>query len=182
MSTTIEILDNSGVAVEVAIATPGPKGDPSAGAYIAAIDTGTDALASATVAQQVQIGTAVEGDGITLVDNALRFAEAGVYSITWSIQFASTGNAVHWAEVWHKLNGGDLANSGSRFDVPAVKSNVPGHAVGTVNLVLTIAANDELELWWVGQATTLSIQTFGPGTNPTRPAVPGIIITAQQIR
>lgn len=182
MSTTIEILDNSGVTVEVAIATPGPKGDPSAGAYIAAIDTGTDALASTTVAQQVQIGTAVEGDGITLVGNAMRFAEAGVYSITWSIQFANTGNAVRWAEVWARLNGGDVANSGSRFDVASVKSGVPGHTIGTVNLVLTVAANDQLALWWVGEATTLSIETFGPGSNPTRPAVPGIIITANQIR
>lgn len=182
MSTTIEILDNSGVAVEVAIATPGPKGDPSAGAYISAIDTGTDALASTTVAQQVQIGTAVDGDGITLVSNALRFAEAGVYSVTWSIQFTNTGNAIRWAEVWHKLNGNDVANSGSRFDVSAQKSGVPGHAVGTVNLVLTVAANDELALWWVGNGAGLSIESFPTGTAPVRPGVPGIIITAQQIR
>lgn len=183
MSTTIEILDNSGVSVQVAIATPGPKGDPSAGNYGSFLDVTDQPMASITTAQAVAIGTSLESDGVTLSANKIVFSETGVYSLIWSIQFANTdNNTIHLADVWHVLNGAAIANSSSRFDVPGAHSGNNGHVIGTVNLVQTFAAGDELQLFWVADSTQVSIETIPTQTSPVRPRTPGVILTVTQVR
>ena len=41
---------------------------------------------------------------------------AGVYKITYSIQFINSANAIHYATVWLKVNNVDIPNSATIFD------------------------------------------------------------------
>ncbi|MEN9885467.1 MAG: hypothetical protein RL758_45 [Pseudomonadota bacterium] len=183
MSTTIEILDSSGVAVEVAIATPGEKGDPSAGYYASIIDTTDQALASTTAGQAVALGTSLEADGITLAGNAVTFSTTGVYSVTWSIQFANAdNNTIRTADVWHVVNGAAIPDSNSRFDVPGAHGGKNGHLIATVNMVRTFNVGDDLQLFWVADSVTVSIETLAAEISPMRPGTPGVFLTVTQVR
>jgi hypothetical protein len=110
---------------------------------------------------------------------------AGVYKITFSLQFANTDNAQHDATVWLKNNGTDIADSTTTFTLQARKSaGVPALNVGYSEVVFEVAAGDEIELYW---ATEKAYNPVGPvdgvyifadtaQTTPyARPAIPSAI-------
>lgn len=86
---------------------------------------------------------------------------AGVYKITYSLQFVNTANAIHSAVVWLQKNGSDVANSATEFSIPARKSaSIPSYVCGYSEAVFEVAVGDEIELYW---ATDLA----GNPTTPT---------------
>mgnify|MGYP003336517382 FL=1 len=99
--------------------------------------------------------------GFTLgATSALASTYTGVYKITYSLQFVNTDNAVHDAYVWLRINGDDVANSTTNFSIPARKSlGVPSYVCGYSEVVTTITANDEIELYW---ATDKAYNSTGP--------------------
>jgi len=110
---------------------------------------------------------------------------AGVYKVTFSLQFANTDNAAHDATVWLRNNGTDIANSTTQFTLIARKSaGVPALNVGYSEVVFEVAAGDEIELYW---ATEKAYNPVGPvngvymfadtaQTTPyARPAIPSAI-------
>jgi hypothetical protein len=85
---------------------------------------------------------------------------AGVYKVTYSLQFANTANAAHDATVWLRNNGTDVANSTTQFTLQARKSaGVPALKVGYSEVVFEVAAGDEIELYW---ATEKAYNPVGP--------------------
>lgn len=118
--------------------------------HIAASDS-TDQYADGDdTPELVQWNTLESGYGWTL--NAPGSATAhfsGVYKITYSLQFVNTDNAQHTAFVWLQVNGIDVPNSTTAFSVPARKSNtIPGYVCAYSEVVFTINAGDEFELYW----------------------------------
>ena len=85
---------------------------------------------------------------------------AGVYKITFSLQFANTDNAQHDATVWLRNNGTDIPDSTTQFTLQARKSaGVPALNVGYSEVVFEVAAGDEIELYW---ATEKAYNPVGP--------------------
>lgn len=88
---------------------------------------------------------------------------AGVYKITYSLQFINTANAAHYATVWLKINGiTDVANSATKFMIPARKSATPGEEgfiCAYSEVTFTVAVGDTIELYW---ATDLAYNSTGP--------------------
>ena len=111
----------------------------------------------------------------------------GVYKITYSLQFVNTSNGIHFATVWLKVNGVDVANSASRFFIPARKSSSvgeEGYTVGYSEATFTIHAGDEVELYWAtdlaGNPTTPTTGVYiyydvAQTTPFARPAIPSAI-------
>jgi hypothetical protein len=111
----------------------------------------------------------------------------GVYKITYSLQFINTSNAIHFATAWLKVNGSDVANSATKFFIPARKSNSAGeegYTVGYSEATFTIHAGDEVELYWAtdlaGNPTTptTGVYIFHDAAQTTpfaRPAIPSAI-------
>ena len=109
---------------------------------------------------------------------------AGVYKITYSLQFANTANAVHDATVWLRNNGTDIANSTTTFTLPARKSaGVPTLNCGYSEVVFEVDVGDEIELYWATeQAYDAGVQdgvyifSDTAQTSPyARPAIPSAI-------
>lgn len=131
--------------------------------HIAASDS-TDQYADAdndpTV---VEWNTLDSGLGWTLAAPGTATAEyAGVYKITYSLQFINTDNAIHYAYVWLKVNGSDLANSTTAFMIPARKSATAGEEgfiCAYSEVTFAVDAGDDIELWW---ATNKAYNTTGP--------------------
>lgn len=154
--------------------------------HIAASDS-TDQYADANNDPTVvEWNTLDSGNGFTLAaPGTATCAVSGVYKITYSAQLANTANTAHDATFWLKVNGTDVTNSSTIFTIPARKSaGVPSYICGYSEVVFTVEAGDEIELWW---ATDLAYNPTGPvdgvyilhdaaQTSPyARPAVPSVI-------
>ena len=110
---------------------------------------------------------------------------AGVYKITYSLQFANTDNAAHDATVWLKNNNVDIPDSTTQFTLAARKSaGVPTLNCGYSEVVFEAAVGDEIELYWatekaynpVGPVDGVYIFSDTAQTLPyARPAIPSAI-------
>ena len=109
---------------------------------------------------------------------------AGVYKITYSLQFANTDNAAHDATVWLRNNGTDIAKSTTQFTLIARQSaGVPALNVGYSEVVFEVDVGDEIELYWATeQAYDAGVQdgvyifSDTAQTSPyARPAIPSAI-------
>jgi hypothetical protein len=132
--------------------------------HIAASDS-TDQIATGNnTATVVKWNTLDSGYEWTLNPPGSATADfAGVYKITFSLQFINTANAVHYVTVWLKVNNNDVANSSTIFTVPARKSSSPGeqgYLAAYSEVTFTVDAGDTIELYW---ATDLA----GNPTTPT---------------
>jgi hypothetical protein len=130
-----------------------------------------------------------EGNAFTLNAGNTATAEvAGIYKITYSLQFANNDNQAHDAVVWLRLNGStsaaDVANSSTVFTVAARKSAIlPTYVCGYSEVVFQLNAGDSVGLWWgtnqaatSGGATGIYIDYRAAQTTPMPyPAVPSAI-------
>lgn len=181
-SNTVEVIKPTTKILEIgALGPQGPGG--SRAIYGSFYDDVDQPLLAANTPQVITYNTTVEALGVSISSNSrVLFSLPGTFSLTYSIQFLNTDNSVQLADVWLKKNGANVAESNSRFDVPARKSaGVYGHLIGTVNYVLTLAAGDYVELFWTGTSTTLSIEAIPAQTTPSIPSTPGVILTAVQV-
>ena len=154
--------------------------------HIAASDS-TDQIATGNdTATGVKWNTLDSGFGWTLNSPGSATAQyAGVYKITFSLQFINTANAIHYATVWLKVNTNDVANSATIFTIPARKSATEfGYLAGYSEITFTVEANDEIELYWAtdlaGNPTTPTdgVYIFHDAAQTTpfaRPAIPSAI-------
>jgi hypothetical protein len=156
--------------------------------HIAASDS-TDQIAGGNnTATGVKWNTLTSGFGWTLNSPGTATADyAGIYRITFSLQFINTANAIHYATVWLKVNGSDVADSSTIFTVPARKSANPGeegYLAAYSEATFTINVGDEIELYWAtdlaGNPTTPTngVYIFHDAAQTTpfaRPAIPSAI-------
>ena len=85
---------------------------------------------------------------------------AGVYKITYSLEFANTANDVNNVIVWLRVNGNDIPNSATYFSVHQRKSvGNPSYLCAYSEITFEVAVGDEIELVW---ATDLAYNPVGP--------------------
>jgi hypothetical protein len=128
-------------------------------------------------------------DGISVVSNSrITFAQKGIYNVAYSIQFKNTGNSSHDIDIWLRYNGTDIANSNSRFGIPARKSaGDPSHLIAVTPIMVDIPAdNDYVEIMWRVSNTAVSIEAFAavtasPGVTPAIPATPSVIVDVTHV-
>lgn len=130
--------------------------------------------------------TADSLEGFTLnANNTATATYNGIYKIDYSLQVVNTDNAAHDVEAWLKIDGVNVARSGSVFTLSARKSTgTPSYLVAYSSVTFYIEAGQSVGLWW---ATDKAYSTTGPvdgvymlsradQTSPyTSPAVPAAI-------
>ena len=131
--------------------------------YISAYDS-TSQYATANNTPTAVTWSTGSVNGFTLAGTTAKAQQAGVYKITFSLQFANTDNAAHDAVVWLRVNGSTSANdvieSATKFTIPARKSaGVPSYVCGYSEVVFELDANDTVALWW---ATPTAYSPVGP--------------------
>lgn len=180
MSTTIEIQQNSSAtSIEVAIATPGPKGDPGASNYGVFYDLTTQTNPVANAVNTVRIGNTQESDGVSIVNGSrITVAEAGVYNIQFSIQVDKTDSGADAVDIWLALNGVDVPYSNTRLTLDGNNAK----AVAAWNFMTTIPSGGYAELRWCSPDTEVVLHAGNGLTNPVRPGIPSVIVSVQQVR
>jgi hypothetical protein len=156
--------------------------------HIAASDS-TDQIAGGNnTATLVKWNTLNSGFGWTLNSpGSATAAVAGVYRITFRLQFINSANAIHYATAWLKVNNNDVVNSSTIFTVPARKSASPGeegYLSAYSEATFTVQVGDEIELYWAtdlaGNPTTPTAGVYmlhdAAQASPfARPAIPSAI-------
>jgi hypothetical protein len=153
------------------------------GNYGSFYDLTDQPLASITTAQVVAIGSTSEAQNVSIVaGNQITFANAGTYSLTFSIQISNLANSVEKAIFWLRTNNVDYPDSATELDLqPRKAADSPNRQVITVNYVATATAGQQVQIYWSGSSTELKLESFAAGTSPVSPAVPSIIVTATQV-
>jgi len=151
--------------------------------YGAFQDSTDQTAASTTVAYAMTFNTTDYSNGVYLSNSSrLNVRNAGVYNLQFSAQLENQDNAQHDVDIWFRKNGTNIANSNSKFTVPARKSaSIYGHVIAALNYFIELAANDYVEIVWRAENTALSIEQTPAQTSPTRPATPSVIATMQAI-
>lgn len=112
------------------------------------------------------------------------FEKAGQYLITFSLQFTNRGNSSQIIEVWAKQDGTNFPLSNTRFDINARKStSVWSHTVAAISGIFTVENPETtyLRIAWWSDGTDVFLEDYPPGTNPARPGIPSVILTANFI-
>lgn len=125
-----------------------------------------------------------DADGVSMAVNALgkksrmTFAHAGTYNIQFSAQLHNTGGggAGQTVNIWFRLNENNIADSNTKIVVP---SNAP-YVVAAWNFVLSLAIGDYVEIMWFTDNANIILEH--ENATDTIPAIPSVIMTAQQIR
>jgi hypothetical protein len=158
----------------------GPRGGKWMNNPYGAFQDSTDqTAANTTTAYAITFDTTDFTNGVTLSNSSrLNVAQAGIYNLQFSIQFKNTTNDGQDVDVWLRKNGTNIANSNSRFHLPARKSGGdPSHLIAALNFFVSLAANDYVEIMWRPTDVGVSLEHFATSSSPTRPAVPSVIAT-----
>ena len=156
--------------------------------HIAASDSTDQVAGGDDTPTVVNWNTLDSGYGWTLNSPGSATADyAGVYKITYSLQFINSANAIHYVDVWLKVNNNNLANSTTRFFVPARKSasaGEEGYVCAYSEVTFMVEAGDEIELYWAtdlaGNPTTPTDGVYmfhdvASASPYSRPAIPSAI-------
>lgn len=147
---------------------------------------GRQGITSTTTAYAMPFDT-TDFSGNVYFSNTSRiyFPTAGLYNIQWSGQFQNTSNSLEDIYVWLRINGQNVAGSTGFVSIPARKDNNPpndkAHMIVGWNYFLQFTAGQYLEIMWSASSTTVSLESYVAGTNPTRPTTAAIVFTAQQV-
>ena len=144
--------------------------------------------ASVATAYAVKLEITDFQDGIYIsgTDNTrITFSSPGVYTLTFSLSFKNTTNDGQSIDVWFRYNGTDVANSNSRFFIPARKSTGdPSYLIAVTAYTGIATANDVyVEIMWRVSDTNVTMEHLpavaaSPGVTPAIPATPSAIVQA----
>jgi len=158
----------------------GPQGGKFLNAPHGAFHDNTDQVAaSTTTAYPVMFSTTDISNGVTLASGSrLTVAVDGVWNLQFSLQLKNVSNDGQDFEIWFRKNGTNIADSNSRFHIPARKSSGdPSHLIAGLNFFVGLVAGDYVEIVGRVSSTDVSLEHFAAGTSPTRPATPSAIAT-----
>ena len=107
------------------------------------------------------------------------FATAGYYNIQFSVQLLSFDVAVDNATLWFSKNGTAIPYSAGIGTIPArISASVPATAVISWNLIVDVAANQYIQLYFASDSGNTLAVTYPPGAAPVHPISPSVILTA----
>jgi hypothetical protein len=147
----------------------------TAGTYIVSQTTGTDGSTGTYVvsASQTVASTTITGTCKSII----QVENAGVYNVQFSVQFVNTSSQIHDTSIWLRKNGANVADTNSQFSVTERHGGVDGAVLAALNLFVTLAPNDIIELMWATTDPSTTIQYLPAAASPTRPATPSAIVT-----
>ena len=146
----------------------------------------TGAVATATA---VTFNTDEFPGSISIASNSrITFGERGIYLLNYSLAFTNPTNDAQDIDIWYRYEGTDIANSNSKFTIPARKSTGNNSYLIAVTpyMISVVADNDYVELMFRVTDATVTLEHLAavaasPGVTPAIPATPSVILTVQFI-
>ena len=158
----------------------GPRGGKFMNNPHGAFQDSTDqTAANTTTAYPITFDTTDFSNGVSLQSGSqLAVAMDGIFNIQFSVQLKNTTNDGIDIDIWFRKNGTNIANSNSRFHLPARKSGGdPSHLIASLNFFVSLVKDDYVQIVWRTDNVAGSIEHFAASASPPRPAVPSVIAT-----
>lgn len=146
-------------------------------AYGVFIDT-TDQTFSTNTATAITFNTTVESLKTSRGTPTSRIYvdEGGLYNIQFSLQLVHGAGGHENTSIWLRKNGTDVPDTNTEVAIEGNNSEL----VAAWNLMLTLAANDYVELMISCTDNDITLEYQAAQTSPTRPVTPSIIFTILQ--
>ena len=149
----------------------------AAGVYV----TEAQGVASASTALALPFDTTDTSNEVSLdgTDNSkIVFAVPGYYNIQFSAQLVNCTSSIDNVTFWFRKNTSDIDYTAGIVSVPSKHSGGVGAAIVSWNLVVDVNAGDNIQLMMASNSGNTVAATYPPGTSPTHPASPSVILTA----
>jgi hypothetical protein len=149
------------------------------GAWGSFISTVSQYVTSTTTAYSMSAATQTSGNGVIVsADTRFVVASAGTYNLQFSCQIESTGGgSAQIMDIWLAINGNNVDNSNTQV----VGNSNNGRSVAAWNFVEPLNAGDYMELKFNVSDIRLGFAYDAAQINPTRPAIPSVIVTITQV-
>jgi hypothetical protein len=141
-------------------------------------DTTTQSNAGLTAVNVISLDTTVIDLGCYIDTTKIYLTERGWWNLQFSIQYYKSDGGDDVVDVWLRKNGEDLDWSNTSINLHS--NNAYGLAAW--NFFVESDGTDFFSLCWASKDGTMQIQSKESGTNPTRPAVPSVILTCNRIK
>lgn len=153
-----------------------------AGFFGSFYDTTNQSNAGATSENLISCDSTYVNYGITCVTNGTkntRFTAAhnGTYNLQFSCVFYQNNASAADIYIWFKKNGTNITQSNTRYTIGG-KARV----VAAWNFMYQLVSTDYIEIAWSSSDTQVSIAAEASSSNPTKPAVPSVIVTLALVR
>lgn len=163
----------------------GPAGASGAVGYYGSFYDLQDRIAAAEdVSAPIQLDHTSETNGVQLLNGSqVKVLNAGVYNVQFSCQLHNTGGGGDGTvvNIWLAKNGTAIPDTATNV---TVNSNSP-FVVPAWNFVLSLEANDYVELYWQTENVNIIIEHAGAtgvqGATGFSPAIPSTILTITQV-
>jgi hypothetical protein len=144
-------------------------------AYSTAIQTNTG---GGTASIPMSFPIVADANALSIVSNSrITPSRSGNYNIQFSAQVDKTDSNEDDIDIWIAINGTAVPDSNTRIHV--VGNNAK--AVAAWNWLIPLEFNQYAQIFWYSADTAMRLYAEGPQTNPTRPGIPSIILTAWEI-
>ena len=145
--------------------------------YGAFLSTLTQVNGGITTANPIRYDVTDLSSGVSIVANTrITMANASIYNIQFSLQVDKTDSGTDELDVWLSKNGTNVSNSNTKLQLTGNDAK----AVAAWNFVVSAAPGDYFELYWWSNDIDLRLFAQGTQINPTRPAIPSVILTVTQ--
>ena len=137
-------------------------------------------LGAANTATRVTIASTTATNGVTLASNTISCDIDGVYNVSCRFQLSNSSVAMQDGAFWLRKNGADVVGSAVIFTVPDLHVAVNGRLVLVLDVQVTMAATDSLELYWAATNTAVTLYyEAAQGAPYARPSVPStsVVVT-----
>ena len=110
--------------------------------------------------------------------DGIRVTNTGIYNYQFSVQLRNTDTQIHSAWIWLRVNGVDVAGTGSKFDVTSKHGGIDGFVIAACNFYVELQANDTIEMWAAVSNVAVTFDATGASTSPfAMPAIPSVVAT-----
>jgi len=153
----------------------GPPGTGGLGSYGSFFDTTTQTNLGGASGNAFKFDTTDFNSGVSIVSTSqIKMTNAGKYNIVFSAQMEKTDSGTDTIEIWLKKNGSNQSNTNTKFYLVGNGAK----AVASWNFFVDAAANDYYQIFWYSADSAVRVLAEIAGT---RPAIPSIIMTVNQV-
>ena len=176
---------NSGSITDLTVSTINGSSYPPAGTGGVAgywgsfFSTASQTNPVANVARIMTVNNAdVSNNGVSIYGvsgEQIQVTNKGVYNIEFSAQFTVTSGGGGTVWVWLAINGAAISYTNTKFTCD--KTGL----VAAWNFMVSLNAGDRFSLYWSSDDTHCELLYEAASGSPTKPAIPSVIITVQQV-
>jgi hypothetical protein len=154
-------------------------GTPGQSIYYGAFySTTTQTNPVANTANPMTFDTTDFSNGVSIASTSrITFANTGIYNIQFSAQIDKTDAGTDEIDIWLSKNGTNVPSTNTQLTLQTQSAK----QVAAWNFYVQATAGDYFQIFWSSPDTGMRLLAVGTQTGPTRPAVPSVILTVNQV-